>query len=412
MPRRTFRYRLYPSKIQTNILEEQLELCRLTYNSLLDYCKQQYKKTGKTPTQFDLIGLLITLKRLRPELTQVYSQVLQNISKRIKDGYTGFYARRRAGLKAGLPRFKKYGRYKSITYPQKGFKVEGNRLLLSKIGSIRIRQHRDIRGQIKTLTVKRMPSGKWYAYFSCIVETQPREKPFEDVGIDVGLNSYAVLSDGIRIENPRLYRQSEKRLAHLQRRWSRKVRGSRNWLKTKTRVARLHEKIGNRRTDFLHKESRKIADTYETVYFEDLKIRNMVRNHCLAKSISDAGWGRFIGMIAYKEEESGGQLIKVNPRNTTQNCSRCGEHVKKTLSDRIHECPYCGLVMDRDHNAALNILARGREIRREPPESRPAEEKATTPPREVVQVYPVKQEASLLVREVVHPMKSRGAIPR
>jgi len=397
MPQLIFKYKLYPSKSQTNILEEQLELCRQTHNFLLDYCKQQYKDTGRTPTQFDLNNLLITLKRLRPEISLVFSQVLQNISKRIKDAYTGFYSRRKLGLKAGLPRFKDYGRYKSITYPQSGFKVEGNRLKLSKIGDIRIRQHREIQGQIKTLTVKRMPSGKWYACFSCIVEAQPKEKPFDDVGIDVGLNIYAVLSDGTQIENPRLYRKEEKRLAHLQRGMSRKERGSRNWVKAKTKVARLHERTGNRRTDFLHKASRKIANTYETVYVENLKITNMVRNHRLAKSISDAGWGRFIGMIAYKEEESGGQLIQVNPRNTTQNCSRCGEYIKKTLSDRIHECPHCGLVMNRDENSALNILARGREIRREPPESRPAEEKTTTLPREVVQVYPVKQEASLLV---------------
>jgi len=140
-----------------------------------------------------------------------------------------------------------------------------------------------------------------------------------------------------------------------------------------------------------------IRDSYETVYCEDLKIGNMVRNRCLAKSISDAGWGRFIGMIAYKEEESGGRLIQVNPKGTTQMCSRCGETVPKGLSQRIHRCPYCGLVMDRDLNAALNILARGREIRRGPPEFRPAEEETTTPPLEAVQVYPVKQEASLLV---------------
>jgi len=212
----------------------------------------------------------------------------------------------------------------------------------------------------------------------------------------VGLNSYAVLSNGTIINNPRLYRKSEKRLTHLQRWMSRKERGSRNWVKAKTRVARHHKRIGNRRSDFLHKASRKIADAYETVYVEDLKIGNMVRNRCLAKSISDAGWGRFIRMIAYKEEGTGGQLIQVNPRGTTQECSQCGKRVKKSLSDRIHECPFCGLVMDRDQNSALNILARGREIRREPPEFRPVEEKATTP-YTLVQVYPVKQEASKLV---------------
>jgi len=275
--------------------------------------------------------------------------------------------------------------------------IEDGRLSLSKIGDIKIRLHREIQGQIKVLTVKRCPSGKWYACFSCIVEAQSKDKPFEDVGIDVGLNSYAVLSNGAIVNNPRLYRKSEKRLVRLQRGMSRKERGSRNWVKAKKGVARLHEKIGNRRSDFLHKVSRKIADAYETVYVEDLKIGNMVRNHCLAKSISDAGWGRFIGMIAYKEEGTGGRLIRVNPRGTTQECSRCGERVKKTLSDRVHECPFCGLVMDRDHNSALNVLVRGRGIRREPPEFRPVEEKVSTPPLEAVQAYPVKQEASQLV---------------
>jgi putative transposase len=284
-----------------------------------------------------------------------------------------------------------------MTYPQSGFKVEDCRLSLSKIGDIRIRLHREIQGQIKTLTVKRMPSGKWYACFSCVVEAQPREKPFEDVGIDVGLYSYAVLSDGSRIKNPRFYRKEEKRLGLLQRGLSRKVRGSRNWVKAKTRVARLHEKIGNRRTDFLHKASRKIADAYETVYVEDLRITNMVRNHCLAKSISDAGWGRFIGMIAYKAESAGGQLIRVNPRNTTQECFRCRQQVKKTLSERIHVCPHCGLVMSRDHNAALNILARGRGIGQELPKFRSVEDKASSQPQLVEQAYPAKQEASLLV---------------
>jgi len=388
-----FKFRLYPSKKQIGVLEDQFEFCRQTHNWLLASCKGTYKETGKTLSYFDLNKNLICLKNQRTEITKVHSQVLQNISKRIKDAYTNFFARRRAGLKAGLPRFKKYEQYKSITYPQSGFKVKAKKLYLSKIGDIRLKQHRELQGQVKTLTVKRMPSGKWYASFSCIVEPKPREKPFKDVGIDVGLNSYAVLSDGTQIANPRFYRKSENRLANLQRGLSRKKRGSNNRNRARVKVARLHEHIQNQRTDFLHKASRKIADTYESVYVEDLKIRNMVKNHCLAKSISDAGWGRFIGMIAYKAKSAGGRLIQVNPRNTTQNCSQCGELVTKSLSDRIHECPGCGLIMDRDQNAALNILARGREIRREPPEFRPAEDKTTTPPTEAVQVYPMKQEA-------------------
>jgi putative transposase len=237
-----------------------------------------------------------------------------------------------------------------------------------------------------------MPSGKWFACFSCVVEAQQKEKPFKDVGIDVGLNSYAVLSDGTRIENPRYYRNSEKRLVRLQKKLSRKKKGSNNRNKARIKVARLHEYIQNRRSDFLHKASRVIADAYETVYVEDLKIGNMVKNHCLAKSISDAGWGSFINMIAYKAESAGGRLLKVDPGNTTQNCSQCGEYVKKSLSDRMHSCPYCGLVMDRDLNASKNVLKIGRGLS----ESKPAEERTTTP-RMVVQVYPVKQEASLLV---------------
>jgi putative transposase len=255
-----YKYRLYPSKSQTKILEEQLELCHQTYNWLLHRCRSTYKETGKLLTQFDLNNALTSLKRQRPETRKVHSQVLQNISKRIKDAYTVFFARRRACLKAGLPRFKKPGRYRSITYPQSGFRVEGGRLSLSKIGEFRIRLHREIQGQVKTLTVKRMPSGRWYACFSCNVEAQPREKPHGDVGVDLGLHSYAVLSDGAHIENPRYYRASERRLAHLQRGLSRKEGGSRNWVKAKTRVARLHEKIQNRRSDFLHKASRRIAE--------------------------------------------------------------------------------------------------------------------------------------------------------
>ena len=169
-------------------------------------------------------------------------------------------------------------------------------------------------------------------------------------------------------------------------------------MKAKKGVARLNEKIVNRRTDFLHKTSRKIADDYEIVYVENLKIGNMVRNRHLAKSISEAGWGRFIGMIAYKAESAGGRLIRVDPRGTSQRCSGCGETVPKDLSQRSHFCSICGLVLDRDVNAALNVLERGREIRREPPDFRPVEERASTPPEEVVHAFPLKQEAFLFVR--------------
>jgi len=174
-----YKFRLDPSNKEKEFFEEQFELCRQTYNWLLLHCRDTYRESGKTPTQHDLTKLLIPLKQQRPELYRVYAQVLQNICKRIKDSYTGFYARRRAGLKAGLPRFKKYGTYKSITYPQvgrHGLKIKDNRLTLSKIGKKRVKQHREIRGQVKTLTIKRMATGKWFACFSCIVDDVVKEK--------------------------------------------------------------------------------------------------------------------------------------------------------------------------------------------------------------------------------------------
>jgi len=365
---RIFRFRLYPSKAQIRNLEQTLEDCRYVYNILLANHKRTYEETGKTLSEYDMNLALKPLKAKCPILFNVHSQVLQNVSKRIKDAYHNFLARKKLGLKAGLPRFKKYGRYKSITYPQSGFKIERKKLYLSKIGSVNIKLHRSIKGVVKILTVKRMPSGKWFASFSCKVKEQPMKKPIKDVGIDVGLTSFAVLSDGNRIKNPRHYRETEKKLSRLQRQLSRKKKGSHNRNKAKVKVARLCEKIRNRRIDFLHKASDQIANNYEIVYVEDLQIRNMVKNHCLAKSISDASWGKFMQMIAYKEEESGGQLIKVNPRNTTQLCSQCGEIVEKNLSQRIHDCPHCGLKMDRDLNASKNILRIGQELPKYTPE--------------------------------------------
>jgi putative transposase len=386
---RMFRYRLYPNRQQETHLQRHLNHCKDVYNTLLHHCRHN----PTMPSQYTLNKLLPALKQDNPEYADVYSQVLQNISKRIRDAYHGFFARRDAGLKAGRPRFKSAGRYKSMTYPQSGFKVEGDRLVLSKIGGIRMRLHRPIGGDVKTLTVKCMPSGKWYAVFCCKAEAQPREKPHGDVGIDLGLECFVALSDGTRIENPRYYRSMERRLAHLQRSLSRKEKGSRNRMRARQRVAQLHEKIENRRSDFLHKASRAMADSYGTVYMEDLKIRNMVRNRRLAKSIQDAGWGRFVGMLCYKEEESGGRVVFVNSRGTSQVCSGCGVVVFKSLSVRVHVCPCCGLTLDRDLNAARNIL----EIGRGPPDLKPVERLASTWPLEAGQVGSVKQEASLLV---------------
>jgi putative transposase len=233
-----------------------------------------------------------------------------------------------------------------------------------------------------------MPSGKWFACFSCKIESKPMFKRERAVGIDLGLKSFAVLSDGTSIENPCYYRLYERRLKSLQRRLSKKEKGTRNREKARILVARLHEKIMNRRTDFLHKTSRAITNTFETVYVEDLRIRNMIKNHHLAKSISDVGWGRFMQMLCYKEEESGGRVIFVDPRGTSQMCSGCGEIVPKSLSNRLHVCPYCELVLDRDVNASRNVL----KIGRGPPDYKPVETMTSAQPFRAGQVSSMKQE--------------------
>ncbi len=367
MSQRMLKFRLYPNKPQKEILEQTLEKCRCVYNYLLAVQKATYKETGKLISQYDQNLKLTQLKSENPTLSKVHSQVLQNISKRIRDAYHNFFARRKLGFKAGLPRFKKYGRCKSITYPQSGFKLEGKKLRLSKIGQVNIKLHRPIKGVVKTLTVKRMPSGKWFAIFSCKIHFEPKEKPNSAVGIDVGLHHFAVLSDGQIIENPRKLRMSERKLTRVQRQFSRKKRKSRNREKARINVAQLHEKIANQRNDFLHKVTRKIADVYSSVYVEDLRITNMLKNHKLAKSIADASWGRFIQMLSYKEEESGGKVVKVNPKGTTQKCSRCGLKVPKTLAQRVHICPQCGLEICRDLNASRNLLKIPQELRESTP---------------------------------------------
>ena len=228
-------------------------------------------------------------------------------------------------------------------------------LKLSRIGTVKIRRHREIRGKIKTCIIKR-EIDKWYACFS--VEYEPVQKPIPEkaIGIDVGVKSFAVLSDGEVIENPKYLRKSEERLILKQRQLSKKKKGSKNRKKARIKVAKLQRKVRSQRSDFHHKVSRKIVDTYGFIAVEDLNIKGMVRNHHLAKSISDAGWGQFLNYLTYKAAEAGCRVEKVFPYHTSIICSVCGNSVPKTLTQRIHHCLFCNAVLDRDLNAARNIL--------------------------------------------------------
>lgn len=355
--RKTYKFRLLPTKKQVQKLEWTLDMCRILYNSCLLDRKNHYEQTGKGLSRIKQQEIFKSDKQTIESLKEIHSQALQDVLFRVDRAFQGFFRRlREKDGKAGYPRFKGEGRYDSITYPQQpGFQITPQGLKLSKIGTIKIKLHRNIDGTVKTCTIKR-ECNRWYACFS--VEYEPVEKPIPNraIGIDMGIKSFAVTSDGEVIDNPKYFLKSEKKLISKQRQLSRKTRGSANRKKARQSVAKLHTKVRNQRSDFHHKVSRKLVDAYGFIAIEDLNIKGMVKNHRLAKHISDAGWGQFLNYLIYKAEEAGCKIEKVPPQYTSIKCSVCGQPVHKTLADRIHRCPLCNVVIDRDHNAAQNIF--------------------------------------------------------
>jgi len=294
-------------------------------------------------------------------LKGVYSQVLQNVQQRVELAFQAFFRRVKAGEKPGYPRFRGYGWYDSFTFKQFGFELLDNGLFLSKIGVMKIILHRPIEGKIKTLTIKRDAVDNWYACFAC--EVEPEQLPFNDlaIGLDMGLECFAKFSYGDGIDNPRFFRRDEKELVKAQRKLSKAEKGTHEQAKRRKAVQHIHQRIANRRRNFAHQKSRELVNAFGLMAFENLCIKNMLQNHRLEKSISDAAWRQLIQYTTYKAENAGRVVVLVEPRNTSQKCSRCSEMTEKSLDIRIHECPVCGLVMDRDQNAAINILRLGLE---------------------------------------------------
>ncbi|MFH1364278.1 MAG: transposase, partial [Candidatus Aenigmatarchaeota archaeon] len=240
-----------------------------------------------------------------------------------------------------------------------GFVLNNHTIKLSKIGNVNLRigkNQNKIDGNIKTLTIKRMPSGKWFALFSCGVDIKTKYVKRKNVGIDVGLENFAMLSDGTTIENHRFLVNSEKKLKTLSRRLNRKKKGSNGRHDSRIKIARMYEKISNQRHDFMHKTTRRIVNKFGHISVEDLNIKGIIKHPYLAKHVNDASWGNFVRILDYKAESAGGQVIKVNPKGTSQICNRCKTKVPKTLATRWHRCPICGLHMHRDLNASKNIL--------------------------------------------------------
>jgi putative transposase len=356
--RKAFRFRIYPNNNSEIKSIRTLSTCRHLYNDSLEERKKQ-ATLNRLKKQFDVFPWgkpeWIYYEDQANDLSEsktvfqkeTHSQVLQNVLKRVEKSMDNYFAG------SGYPRFKGRNRYDSFTYPQSGFELKDGILTLSKIGTFKVVQHREIEGKIKTCTIKR-DVDQWYVSFSCEIEDPIPVEVNTKIGIDVGLIDLITLSNGEQIKPPKFLRKSEDKLAHQQRRLSRKKKGSGKRNKQKIIVAKVNRKIRNQRKDFNHKVSRNLVDTYDHIKFEDLQIKNMVKNHCVAKSISDAGWYQLMQFTEYKAEYAGKFVEFVNPAGTSQTCI-CGYSVPKKLSQRIHRCPSCDLVMGRDQVSAIII---------------------------------------------------------
>ncbi|HLD81443.1 MAG TPA: RNA-guided endonuclease TnpB family protein [archaeon] len=347
---RVFKFRLYPGKRQLLELDGQRFLAKQLWNELLAAGKQHYKDFG--------FFLSRNAMQLMCKNYGLFSQTQQAVVHNLERAVRRFCKLKKQGKRVGFPRFKSVDRVKSLHYPQSGFRLEGKKLRVNPFGLISVKRHRVIEGKVKTLTLKREPSGKWFACF--VVDVPEKPVPVHGgpmVGVDLGLEKFATLSNGLVVGNPRHLRKREEKLVLEQRRLSRKKRGSSNRGRQRLRVAQVHERVVNARKDFLHKASRWLVNSFSFIALEDLRVANMLQNPRLSKSISDVSWSSFVNMLGYKAESAGSRVVFVDARNSTQQCSSCGLMVPKALSERVHECS-CGLVLDRDLNAAKNILIR------------------------------------------------------
>jgi putative transposase len=376
--KKAYKYRLYPTKKQERVLNEQLALCTELYNAALQERKDAYQMCGKSITFTQQCAQLPAIKTIRPEYESIHSQVLQDVLHRVDKAFQAFFRRVKAGQQPGYPRYQSRFRYASLTYPQTGFGIDAQgKLSLSKIGHLKLVQHRPPKGMVKTCSIVRNSTGKWFVCFSCD-EVDPKGLPPSDehVGIDVGLKTFAFLSTGEQIDTPRFFGEEEKHLAQANRRLSKTERDTPQRGKRRKIVARVHERIRWRRENFIHQESRKLVNRFGLIAVESLVVRNMVKrpkpkqdevtgqyvpNGAYSKtglntSIADAAWSAFFTALVAKAEEAERHVVKVPPAYTTQACNDCGHRQVMPLSVRVYTCEQCGVVRDRDHNASLNIL--------------------------------------------------------
>jgi len=345
-------------------MESTIEVCRRFYNDCLAERKNAYEERKEAIGKFAQLRKVKTLKETNPYAKNIHSHILQVTVTDLDKAFRAFFRRAKAGEKAGYPRFKGINRFDSFGFKEygNGFKVDGRRLKLSGMGRVAIRWHRPIEGDIKTLRITRK-AGKWYASFACEVEETPLPSTGRSVGVDVGVNSLIATSDGELIGNPKWYRDGQAKLSILQRTVSRRMKGRSNRRKAVHALQVHHEYIANQRKDFLNKLANTLVLNNDLIVIEDLRIQNMVKNHNLSKSILDGGWGYFAKRLSDKAVEAGREVVRVNPAYTSKTCSGCETIFENfDLSVRWIDCK-CGLSINRDINAAINILKRALQNR-------------------------------------------------
>ena len=356
---KTYKYRLYPNAKQTQAIDDMLETHRRIYNDALATRKESWEQSQKSVSYGNQSASFKIAKESNEYYQKTNFSSVQRTLRRLDKAFQAFFRRVKSGETPGYPRFKGRDRFDSIAFTYSdGIKLRDNgKLYIQHIGEVKVKKHRSFTGNVKTAIVQRM-AGRYYICLSVEFEPVPLEPTGAAVGLDMGISKLVTTSDGEFFEPPKYLRQSERKLRKQQRRVARRKKGSNRRRKAVRQLQRTHVHIANQRRDTAHKIARKLVDQYDLIAVEDLQTQNMLKNHHLAKSIADAAWNTFILILTSKAEEAGRSVVKVDPRYTSQDCSDCGKRVKKALSVRVHSCPFCGLVLDRDVNAAKNILAR------------------------------------------------------